>query len=457
MALAVLTMTATWVGGGFINGTAEAVFGRESGLVWAQAPWGYALSLMLGGLFFARRMRRSGYTTFIDLFSEKYGRNVSGGFSLVALVAEVFWSAAILAALGTTLTTVIGLDYRVAVILSAVVAVSYTLMGGLWAVAYTDALQLFLILGGLGLAVPFVVESAGGLTTMLENYRGIFGTSAALVPPASAWSGGEEWGYRGWLWADMALLLIFGGIPWQVYFQRVLACKDDRMAVRFSVLAGFGCILCAMPPLLLGAAGATVDWSSTSVGVAPEPVLALPYILRYLTPPWIAVLGLAAIAAAVMSSVDSSVLSASSLFTWNVFLPFSGPLSDKSGRLVLRVSAVVVGFGAVMLALVVKSVYILWFLCSDLVYVILFPQLVMALFCRRVTKTGAVAGALIGLVLRLGGGEPFLGIPALIPFPLTQPDGSTHFPFRTFAMLCSLAVIWIVSRVSREKAALAER
>jgi len=41
--------SATWVGGGYINGTAEVVYG--SGLVWSQAPWGYALSLVVGELY----------------------------------------------------------------------------------------------------------------------------------------------------------------------------------------------------------------------------------------------------------------------------------------------------------------------------------------------------------------------------------------------------------------------
>lgn len=39
---------ATWVGGGYINGTAEVVYNKDLGLVWAQAPWGYALSLVIG-------------------------------------------------------------------------------------------------------------------------------------------------------------------------------------------------------------------------------------------------------------------------------------------------------------------------------------------------------------------------------------------------------------------------
>ena len=46
MFVGIFTMTATWVGGGYINGTAEIVF--NDGLVWCQAPFGYALSLMLG-------------------------------------------------------------------------------------------------------------------------------------------------------------------------------------------------------------------------------------------------------------------------------------------------------------------------------------------------------------------------------------------------------------------------
>jgi len=68
------TMTATWVGGGYINGTAEAIYDPARGLVWAQAPWGYALSLIVGGLVFAAPMRRRRYTTLLDPFQERYGK-----------------------------------------------------------------------------------------------------------------------------------------------------------------------------------------------------------------------------------------------------------------------------------------------------------------------------------------------------------------------------------------------
>ena len=74
--------------------------------------------------------------------------------------------------------------------------------------------------------------------------------------------------------------------------------------------------------------------------------------------------------------------------------------------------------GATLIALNVKSVYELWFLSSDFVYCILFPQLTMALFFKGANRYGAIAGLIVAFVLRFGGGEPVLGIPQFIPYPM---------------------------------------
>ncbi|RCN26565.1 hypothetical protein ANCCAN_27708 [Ancylostoma caninum] len=68
---------------------------------------------------------------------------------LPALLGEVFWSAAILSALGATLSVILQIDMNVSVIISALIAVFYTFTGGLYAVAYTDVVQLFCIFVGL--------------------------------------------------------------------------------------------------------------------------------------------------------------------------------------------------------------------------------------------------------------------------------------------------------------------
>jgi len=446
----ILTMTATWVGGGYLNGTAEAVADPSRGLIWAQAPWGYALSLILGGIFFAGKMRRYGFKTMLDLFHFRYGQRVAALLFIPSVLGELFWSAAILTALGTTFGTILGLDFDISIVISAAVAVSYTFLGGLRSVAYTDVLQILFIVMGLSVLLPFAINCGGGLGSILQNYSNQFGDSASLMPPDSAWGGGNPWAWR---WTDSGLLLIFGGIPWQVYFQRVLASRNPRSAVQLSVAAGFACLIVAIPAVLIGLIGGTYDWSQLPEGGPSSPAMVLPFVLRYLTPPVAAIFGLTAVAAAVMSSVDSSILSASTLFSWNVYRPlWQGESKDEfTTRRVTRIAVVVIGFSATTLALTVKSVYTLWFLCADLVYVLLFPQLLLALYCRHSNQVGVVVGIVVALILRLGAGESSLGVDSFISYPFQDQNQGTFFPYRTFAMLMGMGTTWIISYLTRRQ------
>jgi high affinity choline transporter 7 len=425
------TMSATWVGGGYINGTAESTAG--SGLAWVQAPWGYALSLVLGGLFFAGPMRRKKYTTLLDPLSEKYGEKHAAVLFLVALSGELFWTAAILTALGTTFGTVIGVDFTTAIIISAVVAVAYTSLGGLWAVASTDVLQLLILVVGLWLVVPVVLDSSHGWTATWQTYQQNVGWQFPS-------------GRAAWQWWDYALLLVFGGIPWQVYFQRVLSARDESAAKNLSFIAAIVCLIAAVPAVIIGMVGAVTDWQAMGLAPPDSPALVLPHVLRYLTNPWIAAIGLGALSAAVMSSVDSSILSASTMAVWNVYRPLFHPDAppEKLARSV-RLAVLILGFVATLVALKVKSVYALWFLCSDFVYCMLLAQLTTALFDPRANRTGAIAGLVVSFVLRFGGGEATLGIPQLIPYPFPE------FPFRTLSMVCGLITIIVVSRLFSDK------
>lgn len=443
--VAVFTMSATWVGGGYINGTAEYTF--SDGLAWVQAPWGYSLSLILGGIFFARRMRRYEFTTLIDPLKQRFGTRMGAVLTLPAITAEIFWTAAILTALGTTFGTVLGLEFNTAIILSAAIAITYTAIGGLWAVAFTDILQMVILLGGLTLVLPFALVTVGGWEIAWETYAADKGVLSSLFPPLDGWRH-PEWGNYYWLWWDSMLLLMLGGIPWQVYFQRVLASKDEKTAMWLSIFAGLVCILAAIPAIVIGIIGSVAPWEALGVPYPEEPALVLPYVIRYLTNPVVATIGLGAIAAAVMSSVDSSILSASSMASWNVYRPLVKPrISSQELFKVLRRVIWIVGITGTLLALQVKSVYELWFLCSDFVYAILFPQLVTALFDKKANMYGSLAGFIVALVLRLGGGDPTLGIPTLLPYPMIE-DGVVLFPFRTLAMLSGLATIMIVSRLT---------
>ena len=111
-------------------------------------------------------------------------------------------------------------------------------------------------------------------------------------------------------------------------------------------------------------------------------------------------------------------------------------------------SILCVGAAATAISLSVPAIYGIFILAADIVYVVVLPQLTFALFlAERGSGVGAVAGFLVGAVMRVGAGEASVGLPPFIDYH--SPWGSPWFPFRTTAMLCSALAILLVSEVAR--------
>ncbi|XP_077508273.1 uncharacterized protein LOC144119567 [Amblyomma americanum] len=266
-----------------------------------------------------------------------------------------------------------------------------------------------------------------------------------------------------------------------------------------SYLAAIGCLVLAVPPVVIGAIAKTTNFTAAGY---PGPynlhrehrkdVLAT--AIQYMTPPSVSTLGLTAIIAAVMSSVDSSMLSASSLITRNIYhfifrptlenLPeevenlvpeelhsleyLSGYIarnitkkhklcedcrvalaSDGEVAAVLRFTLCLVGAVSTFAALRVNSVFTLWTLSSDLVYVLLFPQFVSLFFLRNESNAyGAFVGFVAGIVLRALCGEPNVNVPVTIRLPLYDSQRGQQFPFRTLCMLFSLFTALVTSALA---------
>ena len=156
----------------------------------------------------------------------------------------------------------------------------------------------------------------------------------------------------------------------------------------------------------------------------------------------VGLLGLAAIIGAVTSSFSSSILSAGSMLSWNCLKRLVWPsLSVVQMKRVIRSSIFLFGAMATVLALKVQSVQALWFFTSDLVFVLLFPQLLFALFDPRANRTGSIVAFVVSLVLRVGRGEPLLGLPAFIAYP-------DAWPFKTLAAAAGLVLLPLVSRAT---------
>jgi high affinity choline transporter 7 len=151
------------------------------------------------------------------------------------------------------------------------------------------------------------------------------------------------------------------------------------------------------------------------------------------------------------------------MISWNFYRALVAPnVSAPNMRRLIRVVILVLGALAVVLALRVQSVQQLWFFTSDLVFVLLFPQLVYALFDPGANRTGSIVAFAAGLFLRLGGGEPILGISPFVPYAeifaailpgassqwLDPARDATLFPVRTFAAGAGMILLPLVSRLT---------
>ncbi|XP_070771126.1 high affinity choline transporter 1-like isoform X2 [Enoplosus armatus] len=393
----IFTLTATWVGGGFILGIAEATYNPTLGAVWALMPVPYVLTFFLGGFFFAKPMRENKYVTMMDPFQQKYGNVLSSALIFPALVADVLWVARTLVSLGGTMSVILDLSYVYSIIISSVVAITYTLLGGLYSVAYTDVIQLILIFVSLAL----------------------------------------------------------GGLAYQAFYQRILSASSYTQAQVTCFASSAFCLVLGIPSVLVGAVAASTDWNSTSYGL-PTPYerdqagSILPIALQYLTPAYVSVIGIGAVAAAVMSSMDSALLSSASLFSSNIYKNIiRKQASDREMQWVIRISVVVVGLAGTALTFLDSSVLVFWLVGVDMSYTIMFPQLVCVLFFKVSNGYGATVGYMMGIVLRVLSGEPLIGLPPAIHFPGCRLDAegklTQFFPFRTAIMVISLASILLVS------------
>lgn len=116
----------------------------------------------------------------------------------------------------------------------------------------------------------------------------------------------------------------------------------------------------------------------------------------------------------------------------------------------MRISVLLLGVVGSALAFGDESVFTLWLLSGDLIYCMIFPQLVCVLHLKCANTYGAIVGYVVGLLLRVLSGEPALSIPAVLLFPgWREVNGKTvqYFPFRTLAMLSCIICIIVVSKL----------
>ena len=197
--------------------------------------------------------------------------------------------------------------------------------------------------------------------------------------------------------------------------------KSAKSAKILSIYAGIICFSVALLPLVAGLfiknLGLDVD----------NPSLVLPLAMKKLCPPIIGALGISAISCAVMSSIDSTILSSSQLFSEHILA------KESKLKVPQYLICSAVGLLSVLLALKFKSVYALWYLCSEFVYIFIFPHFVTTLVCKNFNPNVFWLSNITALAIRLV-------LPIEVFFwkgILTQ----TNLPIKSLAMLSSLSIL----------------
>lgn len=352
--------------------------------------------------------RRTGALTFPDLLRDRFESKTIGIFSSVAvLILYTAYMVAQYVAGARLVEAVLGVPYLWGVLAFATTVSLYTAYGGFRAVAWTDSFQAIVMLLGVLITLAFAVAKAGGFQPIYENLQAqspelLHGPGPDnFLPLPSVIS-------FFCIWA-----LATAGQPSLI--TRFLACRDVKAIKRASFLIGLYILLLYPSIMMLGVVGRVLQPELAAADHAtPATILAA-------VPPVMAGFVLAAPLAAIMSTISSFLLVASSSIVRDLYeRNASTPLSENRARTLTHVSTFAVSAAALAFALRPPEFlqYIVVFAGTGLASTFFFPT-VLGIYWPRMNRVGCLAGLLGGFLSFLaqyaaygtksvGGFDPFV-------------------------------------------------
>ncbi|WP_247232513.1 sodium:solute symporter family protein [Telluribacter sp. SYSU D00476] len=384
LVLAASATFATWFGSETIMG-APGEFIKNGVLGIIEDPFGAALCLFLVGIFFARRFYQMNIITFCDFFRLRFGRSAELLSALLIIPSYFSWIAAQLIAMGIVLKIVLGWSLTDCILLSSVIVILYTLMGGMWSISITDFVQTMMIIAGLVFVSVVLYQKAGGFGPIINQMPdGFF----RFYPDWTFKSGVEYFA----AWITIGL----GSIPQQDVFQRVMAAKSADVSVKASLLSSFMYLTIALLPLFIGLCGHLLypELEKDSQMIIPNMVL-----LHTGLP--LQILFFGALVSAILSTTSSAILAPAAVLGENIVKFFRPDLSDRQLLLVIRVGILAITVVCIVMATTRESIFELVSESSAFSLVSLFVPLAAGLYWQRANQLGCLLSMSVGLVVWL--------------------------------------------------------
>ena len=387
------TVFATWFGAETVL-SVSATFAKDGlgGII--ADPFGASFCLLFVAIFFARAFYRMDLLTIGDFYHKRYNKTVEVITSVAITASYLGWTSAQLTALGLVFWVLSGgaISLNAGIMIGAGIVVVYTIFGGMWSVALTDLFQSVVILVGLTAVAWLVGDMAGGAGKVIA--------AASEAGKFEFWpkAGAKEW--LAFLAAWMTLAI--GSIPQQDVFQRVTAAKDEKTAVRGTLIGAAVYFCFAFVPIFIAYSALVIDpgYEKLFAGEdAREIQRILPDLILNKTPMWAQVLFFGALLSAILSTASGALIAPSSLFTENVIRPFVRGMSDRQFLLLLRVILITFTLAALLFALNSKStMYEMVQNAYKVTLVSCIVPLAAGIFWKRANVPGATLSVVFGLL-----------------------------------------------------------
>jgi SSS family solute:Na+ symporter len=372
------------VGGASTIGVAERAYTVGISAGWYNAAWAAGAFVM--GLGAARRFRRFEITTLPELFERHYSTTARVLGVVGQLVVQVVITSLQYVAGGAILHSLMpgAFSFQTGMLITAVVFVGITLIGGFWAAGLTNVINVLVIYIGIVLGAALAVGKLGGFSALVER-------APAAHPGFDLWAVGPQ------LILAWFIVMVTQVHSTQSVIQIGFATRDERGAARTYLLGGLLILPVGFISAIIGMAAAVLYPGILPTKALPDVVLGLS--------PWAAGLILAGLWAADVSTASALLMGSATLVCGDVIKRFFAPeLGPKREQLVCRVAVAVLSVLTFLLALTVSGilkVLLIGLTLSTAYTLVVLMTMYCPRLCRRGSATWTLATTMASLVLWL--------------------------------------------------------
>lgn len=407
-------MAACVIGGALTTGGATLGYTFGVSALWLGGV--FAVSIFLLSLLLRTKLTNMRILSACEGFGVFYGPQARLLSALVMIVYLFMVAVVQVVAAGTIMNVMFGWSTQVSMLFGGAVVLAYVVIGGMWAVTYTDIIQFLIMTVGVIVICPaMAIHGVGGVGAFVEavpqTHWDITGIGAAKI---------------------IAYILLYtpGFLVGQDIWQRAFTAKNPKTARRGTMMAAVYILIYAMAITVLGMC------LVIAIPDMEDPSLAFATATTTFTPTGIRGVLLAAALAAVMSTASSEIMGTATVVFNDLILNGRSDISEKKGVLITRIIAIITGCAAIACALWIQSVLV----ALDVAYAFLsgciFIPLVFAFLMKKVS-------AKAGLLSLLGS---FITV---IAFMIK--DGLSATTPIMFGILVSAVIFFVVNAIDKKK------